>query len=205
MRRRFPVPFRNCRLLAITLPPPFYTIPADCVTSARPWVRAIAYGEIRLIWGSVSFTKVVWLSSPGPWVLWQQLWPAGCVPSTPSPASPAAATPDCAAPSATSSDAPPARRQMAQPFGQRFLAPVTRHPIRQAHNPPRPFPTFRQTARVQQPPRRRKPRYPNVPPILPQQVKHALLARRLPAINQLKHRRNVPIPIAGQMLRTLRP
>ena len=37
---------------------------------------------------------------------------------------------------------------------------------------------FRQTARIQQPPRRRKSRRPNVLPILPQQVKHAQLMLR---------------------------
>ena len=93
------------------------------------------------------------------------------------------------------------RRQVAQSFGQRFLAPVTRHPIRRPHNPPRPFPTLRQTSRVQQPPRRRKSRHTNVPPVLPQQVKRAQLMRRLPAIDQLNPRRDGPVPIADQMLR----
>ena len=97
------------------------------------------------------------------------------------------------------------RRQMTQYFGQRFITPVTRRPSRRAHNPPRPFPTFRQTACPQQPPRRRKSRYPNVSPILPQQVERAQLMRRLPAIDQLNPRRDGPIPIADQMLRTLRP
>ena len=89
---------------------------------------------------------------------------------------------------------------MAQSFGQRFLAPVTRRPSRRPHNPPRPFPTLRQTSRVQQPPRRRKSRHPNVPPVLPQQVKRAQLMRRLPAIHQLNPRRDGPIAIADQML-----
>ena len=97
------------------------------------------------------------------------------------------------------------RRQVAQSFGQRFLTPVTRCPSRQAHNPPCPFPTLRQTARAQQPPRRRKPRCPNVPPILPQQVKSAQLMRRLPAINQLNPRRDGPIAVADQMRRMMRP
>ena len=97
------------------------------------------------------------------------------------------------------------RRQMTQSFGQRFLAPVTRYPIRRPHNPPRPCPTFRQTARIQQPPRRRKPRRPNVPPILSQQVKRAQLMRRFPAIDQLNARRDGPVPIADQMLRMLHP
>ena len=102
--------------------------------------------------------------------------PAGCAPSTPSPAAHAAATPDCAALIATSSDVPP-----------------------------RPFPTFRQTACLQQPPRRRITRCPNVPPALPQQVKRAQLGRRIPAIDQLNPRRNGPIAVADQMLRMLRP
>ena len=97
------------------------------------------------------------------------------------------------------------RRQMAQSFGQRFLTPVTRCPSRCQHNPPRPFPTFRQTARIQQPPRRRKTRCPNVPAVLPQQVKRAQLMCRLPAIHQLNPRRDGPVPIADQMLRMLRP
>ena len=97
------------------------------------------------------------------------------------------------------------RRHMAQSFGQRFLTPVTRRPIRQAHNPPRPFPTFRQTSRIQQPPRHRKPRYPDVPPALPQQVKQGQLMRRLPAVHQLNPRRYGPIAIADRMLWTLRP
>ena len=96
-------------------------------------------------------------------------------------------------------------RQMTQSFGQRFLAPVTRRTSRSPHNPPRPFPTLRQTSRVQQPPRRRKTRRPNVPPVLPQQVKRAQLMRRLPAIHQLNPRRDGPVPIADQMLRMLRP
>ena len=96
------------------------------------------------------------------------------------------------------------RRQMAQSFGQRFLTPVTRCPSRRPHNPPRPFPTFRHTARIQQPPRRRKSRRPNVPAVLPQQVKRAQLMRRLPAIDQLNPRRDGPIPIADRMLRMLR-
>ena len=97
------------------------------------------------------------------------------------------------------------RRQVTQSFGQRFLAPVARHPIRRPHNPPRPCPTLCQTSRVQQPPRRRKPRRPNVPPILPQQVKRAQLMRRIPTIDQLNARRDGPVPIADQMLRMLRP
>ena len=72
------------------------------------------------------------------------------------------------------------RRQMAQPFGQRLLAPVTRRPSCRLHNPPRPFPTFHQTARIQQQPRRRITRRPNVPPALPQQVKQGQLMRYLP-------------------------
>ena len=99
----------------------------------------------------------------------------------------------------------PLRRQVTQSFGQRFLTPVTRRPSRRPHNPPRPFPTFRYTPRVQQPPRRRKSRCPNVPTVLPQQVKRAQLMRHFPAIHQLNPRRNGPIPIADQMLRTLRP
>ena len=95
-------------------------------------------------------------------------------------------------------------RQMTQSFAQRFLTPVTCRPDRRPHNPPGPLLTFRQTARVQQPPRRRKPRRPNVPPALPQQVKHAQLAPRFPAINQLNPRRDGPIPVADQMLRMLR-
>ena len=94
---------------------------------------------------------------------------------------------------------------MTQSFGQRFLAPVTRRPGRRPHNSPRPFPTFRQTACLQQPPRRRKPRDPNVPPVLPQQVERAQLMRRIPAIDQLNPRRDGPVPIADQMLRMLRP
>ena len=82
------------------------------------------------------------------------------------------------------------RRQVTQAFGQRFLAPVTCRPNRRPHNSPRPFPTFRQTARAQQPPRRRKSPDPNVPTVLPQQVKHAQLMRRLPAIHQLNPRRD---------------
>ena len=97
------------------------------------------------------------------------------------------------------------RRQMTQSFGQRFLTPVTRRPSRRPHNPPCPLPTFRHTARIQQPPRRRKSRRPNVPAVLPQQVKRAQLMRRLPAINQLNPRRDGPVPIADQMLRMLRP
>ena len=57
---------------------------------------------------------------------------------------------------------------------------------------------------MQQPPRRRKSRYPNVPAVLPQQVKRAQLMRCLPTINQLNPRRDGPISIADQMLRTLR-
>ena len=90
-------------------------------------------------------------------------------------------------------------------IGPRFLAPATRRPIRRPHNPPRPYPTLRQTARVQQPPRRRKPRRPNVPPVLPQQVKQGQLMRRFPAIDQLNPRRDGPVPVADQMRRTLRP
>ena len=60
------------------------------------------------------------------------------------------------------------------------------------------------TARIQQPTRRRKTRYPNVPPALPQQVKRAQLMRRFPAINQLNSRRDGPVAIADQMLRMLR-
>ena len=78
-----------------------------------------------------------------------------------------------------------------------------RRPSRRPHNPPRLFPTFRQTIRIQ-PPRRRKPHCPNVPPMLPQRVKHAQLAPRFPAINQLNPRRYGPIAITDQMLRTLR-
>ena len=97
------------------------------------------------------------------------------------------------------------RRQMAQPFGQRFLTPVTRRASRRPHNPPRPLPTFRQTARIQQPPCRRKTRRPNVPPVFPQQVERAQLMRRIPAVHQLNSRCNGPISIADQMLRALRP
>ena len=97
------------------------------------------------------------------------------------------------------------RRQMTQSFGQCFLTPVTRRPSRRPHNPPRPLPTFHQAARIQPPPRRRKSHCPNVPPILPQQVKRAQLMRRFPAINQLNPRCDGPIPIADQMRRMLGP
>ena len=97
------------------------------------------------------------------------------------------------------------RRQMTRSFAQHFSTPVTRRPSRQAHNPPRSFPTFRQTARIQQPPRRRKSRRPNVPPVLPQQVKRAQLMRRLHAIHQLNPRRDGPIAIADQRRWMLRP
>ena len=89
-------------------------------------------------------------------------------------------------------------------IGQRFLAPATRRPIRRPHNPPRPFHTFRQTSRVQQPPRRRKTRHPNVPPILPQQLKQGQLMRRFPAINQLNPCCYGLVPISDRMRRTLR-
>ena len=90
------------------------------------------------------------------------------------------------------------RRQMTQSFGQRFRTSVTRRPGRRPHNPPRPFPTFRQTSRVQRPPRRRKPHAPNVPPALPQQVKQGQLMRRIPAVHQFNPRRDDPIPIAAK-------
>ena len=77
------------------------------------------------------------------------------------------------------------RRQMAQSF----LTLVTPHACRRAHNPPRPFPTLHQTARIQQPPRRRKSRRPNAPPVLPQQVKQGQLMRRSPPYTN-------PIPAA---------
>ena len=86
------------------------------------------------------------------------------------------------------------RRQMAQSFGQRFLTPVTRRPVCRPHNPPCPFLTFRHTHRIQQPPRRRKSRHPNVPPVLPQQVKSAQLMRSLPAIHQLNPAAMAPSP-----------
>ena len=162
MRRRFPVPFRNCRLLAITLPPPFYTIPADCVTS-------------RQALGSVSF-QVVWLSSPCSGSSASRLCSVHTVPQLLPPPQ----LPIMPLQSRRSPMRHLPRRQMAQPFGQRFLAPVTRRPSRGPHNPPRPFPTLRQTSRIQQPPRRRKSRHPNVTPILPQQVKRAQLMRRFP-------------------------
>ncbi len=94
---------------------------------------------------------------------------------------------------------------MTQSFAQRLLTPVTRRPGRRPHNPPCPFPTSRRTARVQQPPRRRKPRRPNVPPALPQQVKHAQLAPRFPDIDQPNPRRYGPIAITDRMLRMMRP
>ena len=104
--------------------------------------------------------------------------PAGCAPSTLSPTSPAAATPGCAVPNATSSDAPPALSPSDAVIWTTLLTPVTRPASRGAHNSPRPFPTFRQTIRVQQPPRRRKTRYANVLPVLPQQVKQGQLMLR---------------------------
>ena len=96
------------------------------------------------------------------------------------------------------------RCQVTQSIGQRFLAPATRRPIRRPHNPPRPLPTFRQTARVQQPPRRRKTRCPNVPPVLPQQVKQGQLMRRFPAINQLNPRCYGLVLISDRMRRMMR-
>ena len=110
--------------------------------------------------------------------------PAGCAPSIPSPASTAAATPDCAAPIATSSDAPPVPSS-----NDAVLRTALSHT---SNAPPQPSP-------------RRKPHRPNVPPILLQQVKHAQLMPRFPAIHQLNLSRYGPITVSDQMRRMLRP
>ena len=130
--------------------------------------------------------------------------PAGCVPSTPSPTILAAATPDCAAPNATSSDALPAPSPNAP-----TPSPV---PSRASMTPRHPSPAilrrialrFGHTPRIQ-PPLGRKSRDPNVPPVLPQQVKQGQLMRRLSVIDQLNPRRYGPIPVADQMRQSLRP
>ena len=96
-------------------------------------------------------------------------------------------------------------RQMAQSFGQRFLALVTRRPIQRAHNPTRPFPTFRQTACL--PPTAAAP--PQNPPSqcsadTPAAYEIRTADAALPAIDQLNPRCYGPVPISDRMRRMMR-
>ena len=117
----------------------------------------------------------------------------------------AGASSDAPPQAGTSSDAPPPPSPNAPPLPQCLFAPIGRRPAPLPQYLRRILLRFSQTPGIQQPPRLRKTRRPNVPPVLPQQVEHAQLMRRLPAIDQPNPRCNSPIAITNRMLRLLRP